>query len=85
MDGGAWYATVHQAAKSLTRFCSLHLQAPAHQPSSLAHRNSSSAPAESWEQPEHMLFCVLENSWSDGNFFEVITSRSQLVAGRTLE
>ena len=60
------------------------LSSPAHQPSSQARRNSSSAAAVSCEQPESVLFCVLENSWSDGNFFEVITSRSQLVAGRMI-
>lgn len=35
-------------------------------------------------RPEHLLFVFSEKSWSNGNFFEVITSQSQLVSGCTL-
>lgn len=54
-------------------------------PTSPAHRPAETA-ALGCEQPERMLFFVFsENSWSNGNVFEVITSRSHLVAGRALE
>ena len=35
-------------------------------------------------EPEGLLFIFSEKSWSDGNFFEVITSQSQLGSGRAL-